>query len=168
MTAKLARPEGRPKTRPGDPGHIPERRVMDSPQQGQTRLFGRHGPPAVVCLHEVHGFHMGEAGVRTLWSHDAESMAWFTASHPDRARTASTWPNEATARAALLTTMNMGEWLRISFLRISADVGEAPRPDEANADPVPVWSCSIEACSKATGRFSPLPQHRLQPNMIRR
>ena len=160
---------GKPaRTRPGQPGHVPQKRVLDTPLRTQTHLFGTRGPEATVCVHSQLGYHMGMAADRHLWSHQEASIGWLAVGHPDRLRTVSTWPSEIAAREALCESLSFADWLAISFVRVEADVATSPPVERWAHDPVPVRSCSVEACHAATALFKPLSCHRLASNMIRR
>ena len=154
--------DDRPRTKPGDPNHVPVRRAFDRPSGTQTRLFKKAGPVVTICVHSRLGFHIGNIMQRTLWSHDPASVSALRSAHPDNLRLASSWPNEATARAELTLTLTLADWLCIAFADLQSDVAQGPPAEIENADPTPLWSCSLAQAHATTGLYPLLPEHRLQ------
>lgn len=151
--------------RPRAPQEAPQKRNFEpAPRHDQTHLFLRQGPKLTVCVHELHGFYMGTDGGGPLWSHHPDLEQRVKGFHPDNARTAATFANDESARAALLKVLKASDWDHLMYASVRSDVSESADHDNRISEG-PIAMCSIEACHAATRRFAPLPHHLLEPHM---
>lgn len=146
----------------------PTKRVFaPGPRQDATRLFERPGPVLTICVHQERGFMIGTRRGTPVWSHDDTGAPRPSLEHPDAYRTASSWADDATARAALVPLLKRSEWRRVMFASVRADVAETPAGSEGDVDSYPLAMCSLEACHRATRLFPPADHHRLDAEMRR-